>query len=66
MLECAEFVQALANAGHSEHENLAESIIVETSDPASLESNEVKDRLAGNKNCQADGSYELVSCPADT
>lgn len=42
----AEFVQAMADSDHPEHDNLAEWIGTDTWDPAAFDSIEVNDRLA--------------------
>ena len=42
----AEFVQAMANSDHPEHDNLTEWIGTDTWDPAAFDSIEANDRLA--------------------
>jgi hypothetical protein len=45
----AEFVQAMANPDHPEHDNLAQWIGTDTWDPTTFDSIEANDRLAGIK-----------------
>jgi Plasmid pRiA4b ORF-3-like protein len=42
----AEFVQAMADADHPEHDNLVEWIGTDTWDPAAFDSIEINDRIA--------------------